>query len=180
MVKSTEADYYKDQFQATANNSKKLWQNLNKLCSFAKKGKKQNININKLVSENKELTDPRDICNCLNNYFCNVAKNIHALIKPINITHMEFIKQHNPSSVYLESITKNELLSLMDNINLRKSPGSDNIGPKLINDAKNLLIDPLVEASVTTEASYDSASEMMISSDVPDSITQQPLKLRSH
>ena len=57
---------------------------------------------------------------------------------------MEFIKQHNPSSVYLESITKNELLSLMDNINLRKSPGSDNIGPKLIKDAKNLLIDPLV------------------------------------
>ena len=57
---------------------------------------------------------------------------------------MEFIKQHNPLSVYLEPITKNELLSLMENINLRKSPGSDNIGPKLIKDAKNLLIDPLV------------------------------------
>ena len=57
---------------------------------------------------------------------------------------MEFIKQHNPSSVYLESITKNELLSLIDNINLRKSPGADNIGPKLIKDAKHLLIDPLV------------------------------------
>ena len=40
VVKSAETDYYKDQFQASANNSKKLWQNLNKLCSFTKKGEK--------------------------------------------------------------------------------------------------------------------------------------------
>ena len=144
LLQKCETDYYREQFISSANNSKKLWQNLNKLCTFSKKSAKSNTNISKLIYQDNELRKPEDICNCLNDYFCNVAGNIHSTIKQTNTTHMEYINKHIQSSIFLENITRNELLTMIENINMRKSPGPDNIGPKLVRDSKMFLIDPLL------------------------------------
>ena len=87
-------NYYKNVKQiiirnnsSSANNSKKLWQNLNKLCTFSNKSAKTNTNISKLIYQDNKLHKPEDICNCLNDYFCNVAENIHSTIKQTNTTH---------------------------------------------------------------------------------------------
>ena len=43
-----------------ANNSKKLWQDLNSLCSFTKSSRKINLNINKMIYKNKEFNETSD------------------------------------------------------------------------------------------------------------------------
>ena len=58
LLQKCETDYYKEQFISSANNSKKLWQNLNKLCSFSKKSAKTNTNISKLIYQDNELRKP--------------------------------------------------------------------------------------------------------------------------
>ena len=65
-------------------------------------------------------------------------------IKTTDISPMQYINHFNFSSMYLEKINKVELLALMDNINLHKSPGSVNIGPKLVTDLKNILVNPML------------------------------------
>ena len=57
---------------------------------------------------------------------------------------MELMGQSVANSIYLDPISKNELLLLIDELNLHKSPGPDNIGPKLVRDAKHYLLEPLL------------------------------------
>jgi len=56
--------YYKDKFDTT----KQLWSNLNKVCS---------LNKNKTTTfDSKDISDPNEICNKLNNCFCFVGRNL--------------------------------------------------------------------------------------------------------
>ena len=54
------------------------------------------------------------------------------------------MRQSNPKSIFLEAVTSNELSILIDNLKLSKSPGPDNIGPKIIYDSKSVLLEPLL------------------------------------
>ena len=43
----------------------------------------------------------------------------------------------NPKSIFLEAVTKHELTDIIDNLKQNKSPGPDNIGPKIVYDSKH-------------------------------------------
>ena len=48
--------YYQQLFNSKENSLKKLWSNLNTICSYKKKT--ENINISKIKVNNKEIADP--------------------------------------------------------------------------------------------------------------------------
>ena len=60
-VREDELSYYKELFDC-----RKLWVNLNKVCSFKKCNTSKSIR--KLVINNKEVTEPHDISNGLNDF----------------------------------------------------------------------------------------------------------------
>ena len=47
------------------------------------------------------------------------------------------------NSMYCEPVTKEELTKLICNLKNGKSPGPDNIGPKIIKLISHIIIDPL-------------------------------------
>ena len=68
-------NYYKGLFDFRSNSTKKIWSNLNHVCSF-KKSNRNSTSIQKLIVSGKEITDVQDIAEELNNYFSNVGQNL--------------------------------------------------------------------------------------------------------
>ena len=57
---------------------------------------------------------------------------------------MNFCNPSPPHSMGCESIDRDELLKLIDNLNNNKSPGPDNFGPTLVKEMAGLIIEPLL------------------------------------
>ena len=57
---------------------------------------------------------------------------------------MNFCNPSPPHSMACESIDRDELLKLIDNLNNNKSPGPDNFGPTLVKEMAGLIIEPLL------------------------------------
>ena len=82
------------------------------------------------------------ICSNLNEYFCNVASSIHDTVSNTKFLHMKFMGNSNPKTIFLEAVTNLELSDIIDNLKLNKSPGNDNIGPKIVFDSMQILLEP--------------------------------------
>ncbi|MFZ2538354.1 MAG: reverse transcriptase domain-containing protein, partial [Oscillospiraceae bacterium] len=144
VVKQCEDDYYKNVFTKCANNTKQVWQEINKIFSVSKANRKNKSFINKIIIDNKTLTDTTNICNALNDYFCNVGEKIATYVGPCTISFKKYLNNNICKSVFLEPICRQELLNTINELNLHKSAGPDEIGPKIIQDCKNRLINPLL------------------------------------
>jgi len=72
VLADAENSYYREHFCTKINYIKQLWLNLNRIFSLSKA--KSNTSISKLMVHNVEVTEPKDICNGLNNFFCTVGK----------------------------------------------------------------------------------------------------------
>jgi len=75
VAREAEVNYYKGLFDFRSNSTKKIWSNLNHVCSF-KKSNRNSISIQKLIVSGKEITDVQDIAEELNNYFSNLGQNL--------------------------------------------------------------------------------------------------------
>src|SRR4029077_3142732 len=64
--------FYCDKFEAIKNNTKELWKEINKIGTF---NTKKNTNLNTIQNISKEgnlLSNPKDIAEEFNNYFCTI------------------------------------------------------------------------------------------------------------
>ena len=102
--------YYQHLFNTKENSKnsiKKLWNILNMVCSF--KNNKTKTFISKIVMNSKEFTDPVDICNEFNRYFCNVGEElVSKLPKDLGkqLNFMNFCNPSAPHSMACESIDR--------------------------------------------------------------------------
>ena len=139
-------------FNYKTNSVKQLWNNLNTVCSFKKCKTKDNNTISKLIINGRTVTNSQDICNGFNQYFSTVGD---------NLIHNELVKNNNNSSLNLCDFKKycsvpvrnsmfvtptdsSELGTIIHKLINSKSPGHDNIGPKLIKYIASAIIHPLV------------------------------------
>ena len=147
IAKEAEIRHYKDLFDVKANTLKNLWLNLNKVCSF-KKSKNNSTNIQKLVINNKEVTEKHEICNELNKYFATVGENLVIEMQNSNNSRSDdnMRKYCDPPvkhSMFCKPVDRYELKKILDNLK-PKSPGSDSIRPKIIKEVADSIIDPLL------------------------------------
>jgi len=143
--------YYKSMFNYKTNSVKHLWNNLNTVCSFKKCKTKDNNTISKLIINGRTVTNSQDICNGFNQYFSTVGE---------NLIHNELVKNNNNSSLNLCDFKKycsvpvrnsmfvtptdsSELGTIIHKLIDFKSPGHDNIGPKVIKYIASAIIHPL-------------------------------------
>ena len=67
--------YYRKMFDTRTNSVKKLWRNLNTVCSLQKSNYKTN-NISKLIVKGSTLTDDNNISNGINSYFSTIGEKL--------------------------------------------------------------------------------------------------------
>jgi len=125
------------------NNVKQLWCHLNRICST-----KNNCNvstvINKLIVDGVELFDSDDICNSMNNYFCNIGANLVKLLPTTSVHHSSYDKDRVMCSLFCEPVTDIELYRLVNLLNINKAAGPDDVRPQLVKDNIDYLCQPLV------------------------------------
>jgi hypothetical protein len=128
-----EESYYRKLFDAKTTTIKQLWSNIN-MVSALNKSNKSFKTINKLIIGNTELSNPQDICNAFNSYFCSVGEN---LVKLLPTTSLEgafkrYCDDLLSNSMFCEPVDRSEMEKLFSTLNPDKPAGPDNLGPKLV------------------------------------------------
>ena len=93
---------------------------------------------------NVEFTEDHDICNCLNNYFCNVGKNLALSIQSSPKTFNEYCESPTINSMFCDPTNKNEILNIISGFYDNKSPEPDSIGPKLLKLISANIVEPFM------------------------------------
>lgn len=143
VLKSAEISYYNKQFDAKINSIKRLWTNLNRVCS-AKKNSAHIPVIDKLLVSGVELTDPVKIANSFNKYFCSVGPDLVKNLPKASTSYTDYLGFPLPNSIFVDSITFDEVFSLVLSLKCNKSCGHDGFGANLLKENAHLLCAPLV------------------------------------
>jgi len=137
-----EQKFYHDKFNSKCKNIKQLWSNLNNLFSFSKP--KNNSPISKLTINNTDYTNTKDICNELNSYYCSIGPKLASSISCKPDDFFKYCDQPLSNSLFCTPVSASEILNIVSHFRDNKSPGYDNIGPKLLKPIIHYIIDPFV------------------------------------
>ena len=118
------------------------------MCSFNTIKSKHQI-ISKLRLDNdKYVTTSEGISNGLNDFFSTIGDNLVSdLFKNNKIDSTDFQSYCHTridKSIYIEPADKSELLKLVNKLRKSKSPGPDNVGPGLVKEVIEAIVDPLL------------------------------------
>ena len=111
-------DNYVENLISNDKSNKKFW-------SYVKSQRQENTGISDLIDNNKNINNPVEKANLLNEQFSNVFS------QPCNTTYPA-AKINNSKSLQNITISKNGVLNLLKNINENKAAGPDNIPGKLL------------------------------------------------
>ena len=134
--------YYKTECVSHRNNSKKLWELINKISG--KITNKNNI-VECLSIGNLKECESKKIANEFAEHFANIGKKMAKEMKSSKKNISEYLKKIHVSSksIYFYPVTETEINRLITNLPNKTSSGHDNISNVLIKDLKNLLLHPL-------------------------------------
>ena len=141
LVKNAKRNYEKDRFEKCKNESKLIWQNINKLL-----GKKNNKN-NFVCIQNEEgttLTDLRDISQSFNEYYVNVGPKLASNIGNSNSRNFELPKVTSPKSFYMFPTDNEEVHKIIHLLKPKTSSGHDDISPIFLKKISIGLLIPCV------------------------------------
>lgn len=147
MIRQAKANYYQNMIHQNANNSKAIWKYLRKLAPKSKSTTPQTM-----IHNGKNLNEPADIANALNDHFSNVASkyitNPSSATETFNTSSLKnFVRTKIDSTVQFnippidESFVHKELLSL----DTKKAVGIDGIAAKLLKAAASIISKPLTK-----------------------------------
>jgi len=134
VTKAAIASYYREFFQTNAGNAKKLWSQINSLCSYNMLKCRRQSSVTQLNIGGDVINDPSRIANSMNEYFCNIGQGLASKLSSPKHNYQNYMGNSLMNSIYYEEINREEILNLMIDLNPRKSPGSDQISPLLVKE----------------------------------------------
>ena len=109
----------------------------------------------KLVIEGELKSKPKELADCMNNFFVNKVTNLRNTIPPCRQDPLHRVKEimkNRTCSFKLESVHPDEIKEIINNMKNSKSCGLDNIDSfvfKLASDELTPSITPIVNLSIT-------------------------------
>ena len=97
-----------------------------------------------LKVNNIEFHNPLDIANQFSKYFTAVGANLAKSIGPATTKPMDGLKKfpREKDSIFLYSITENEMSNIINSLSNKSSSGVDDISNKILKHLKNELVTP--------------------------------------
>jgi len=143
IAKKVEKEYYLKLFDAKTHSIKSIWNNINKLISLSKKSRPKTRSIPTLLNQNCSISDPLEIANALNNYFCSVGSNLMNNIPSCTAKFGDYLKNPIPNSFFCEPIEPNEVINCLTQLLNKKSSSSDLFNGKIINLIAPVIAEPI-------------------------------------
>ena len=123
---------------SNANNSKDSWQAINELLNK----KPKSTQVTQLNVDDQVITGDKNIEDCFNQYFSSIGCKLSDNIQKINIDPLAFITPVE-NLFHFSYISAHEVLSALNQLNSKKSPGLDGISLKLLKDTSDVIAQPL-------------------------------------
>ena len=140
MIKTSKKSFINNEINTK--DSKKIWKGLR----YIVPGKAKSSKISSIMTETGEKTDPKEIANCLNDYFATIGPNLAKDIPDVNTTcSSQFDQNHHQGgdkfnfSLITEEYVFDQLCSLSNN----KATGTDDISSKLLKLSAKEIVAPL-------------------------------------
>ena len=112
---------------SVSNNGKKLWQLIN---SKVNKKQKKFSKINRIVVDNKKITDDLEIAKEFNEFFSKIGKTLSDKIDPPPNTELT-LPDSNSETIYLQPVNYFEIEKIIQKMKVKKG-GVDNINTKVL------------------------------------------------
>ena len=138
MLKSEEKTFYQGQIIENKNNLKKVWTIIKQVINK----KKVSRNSEQFISNNKTVTDPKEIANGFNDFFVNIGPSLSAKIDDCGVSHRHFLTENIPSSFFLEPTNDTEIKKVIQGLK-DGAPGRDEILAKQIKRISGSIALPL-------------------------------------
>ena len=123
-----------------ANNSKDSWEAIDALLNQ----KSKSTQVTQLNVDDQVITGDRNIAHCFNQYFSSIGCKLSDNIQKNNIDLMAFVTPVE-SSLHFSCISAVKVLSALNQLNSRKSPGLDGISVKLLKDTSDVIAQPITK-----------------------------------
>jgi len=92
---------------------------------------------------NQRITDSKDICDCFNKHFCTVGEKLSNNIVQPDTNFNKYLPWTSKESMFCTPTTRLEIEKIISSLKNNKSPGPDNIWPKVIKAIAELVAEPL-------------------------------------
>jgi hypothetical protein len=144
LIKKAEKDFYREKFNKRLNDSKSIWNQINKLCSY--KTCKSKNSVNKLKENGQIITDKVQISNAFNKFFSEVGSSLACQLSlpkdPLN-NFKKYLGSPTPNTFYCDKIYEYEVGSVILSMKRKKSCGPDGLPICIFKNHSDLLIGPL-------------------------------------
>ena len=142
IIRKAQSDYYMNIFDSRVNDSKSIWNNLNQM--FRTKDSNKGSGVSKIKHNNTILSDPKNIAESFNNYFCNVGPQLNSLLPANNFDFKTYLTTDYKNSFFCSETCDYELQEIIKDLKISNSSNGDDISSKIIILCSNLIAKPLV------------------------------------
>ena len=140
LIKAAETKYYQELFSEKSKSAINMWKALGSIISPGKK--KSNNRITKLKIGDEWIENNREISNAMNNHFCTIGSKLASEL-PAGKAYHTYLKNGVNQSIFLAPIHETEITLEIDKLKTKKSPGYDDISPRLLKICKDDICKPL-------------------------------------
>ena len=144
-LKNIEKEYYSNIFKDKYNSANALWKHFGQILG-GNKGRNSS-NVTKLKVGGTILTDPSDIANTFNEFFCTIGENLANKIerKKDDPSYKIFLNKEPQvkNSFFISPVTDSDVLEELLKLDPNKSAGPDELRPKIIKASAYGLAKPL-------------------------------------
>ena len=136
----SKSNYFKERLHKHQNNVKKTWDVIKEVIGSTKSN--THILPKKLIVNNVEVFEKKEIAEHFNKYFVNVGPNLASSIPKLNKKFDSFLSGNYPILNEIP-LTDDELNNAFSTLKPNKSPGFDDISPEVIKFVYGALVVPI-------------------------------------
>ena len=137
-IRKAQKLYFENLLQENQNSTRGIW----KIYEILNNNKKKQCSVSKLLIGNSEVTSGKDIANAFNDYFVNIGPKLASKLANDG-SYRKYLNNNFPNSMFLTPVIEEEVLAIINKLLPNKSPGIDNIGPKILKQSVNIILTPL-------------------------------------
>ena len=139
-IRLAKQQYYSQKFHSLRGDIKKTWKLINSILRPNNCGKPKTF-IKKIVCNNTEYEDEKDIAGIINDYFVTVGQSVQESIPPNNIDPITYMRGSYPNSFYFSYVDAADVHNAIQS--LKNKPGAMNSVPIKILKAISDIISPV-------------------------------------
>ena len=138
--------FYKSKFDSVNGDSKRTWKEINNILNKTK----EKCNIpESLIVDNVEIHDEFKIAQEFNNFFIEIGsklcESLPDRMQNLNTQYSSYLQNVNEASLYMKPISEGEIISVVQKLKNKTSPGYDDINITVIKQIIPFICKPLAD-----------------------------------